>query len=160
MPGYGMPMPGWGAPAYGQPPGYGQRDYGQRRGYGQSGYGMQPYRQPGRAGQAYGQSAAPGGYGGATAAPTPSDNAAAESGDTVSVSGMQFQPATLKVEQGETVTWNFPDAVPHTVTARNGNFSSVRMMSGGTFEHTFDEPGEYAYYCSVHPNMTGTIIVE
>jgi plastocyanin len=121
---------------------------------------MQPYRQPGRAGQAYGQSAAPGGYGGATAAPTASDDAAAESGDTVSVSGMQFQPATLTVEQGETVTWNFPDAVPHTVTARNGNFSSVRMMSGGTFEHTFDEPGEYAYYCSVHPNMTGTIIVE
>jgi len=62
------------------------------------------------------------------------------------------------------VIWNNIDSAAHTVTSGipgspDGIFDSGMVLSGGTFEFTFTEPGEYDYYCMVHPWMTGKVMV-
>lgn len=88
--------------------------------------------------------------------------------NTVIVSGMQFQPQRITVHAGDTVTWEFRDnGVPHDVTSADGNGVSAAnplLDSGhktrGQYTHTFDDPGTYDYMCTVHPRMTGSVIVE
>lgn len=69
-----------------------------------------------------------------------------------------FVPETIRVQQGETVTWYNDDVIEHTITG--DGFDSGAIARNATFSHTFDEPGEFAFACSVHPAMTGTVIVE
>jgi plastocyanin len=68
------------------------------------------------------------------------------------------------IDQGDTVTWTFADAEPHTVTSDTGAFSSGAQQVGGTYAFTFNTPGTYAYHCEVHgapgAGMHGTIIVQ
>jgi len=75
-----------------------------------------------------------------------------------------FIPSTIEVGPGTTVTWENNDIVPHTVTSgttgsATGEFDSGLSMAGTTFEHTFDEVGEYPYFCMVHPWMVGMVLV-
>jgi len=76
-----------------------------------------------------------------------------------------FVPYSLQVRVGDTVIWNNVDTAAHTVTSGNisdgvdGVFDSSLFMSGTTFEFTFDEAGEYPYFCMVHPWMTGEVVV-
>ena len=85
----------------------------------------------------------------------------ADSGNGVRIGGMRFQPATVKVTAGETVTWTNSDGMPHTVTAISGGaFRSSRLSRAGSFSHTFDQPSTYEYYCELHPSMRGTVVVE
>lgn len=76
-----------------------------------------------------------------------------------------FIPADVAINVGETVTWSNDDTAAHTVTSGitadgpDGNFDSSLVMSGDTFSHTFDEAGEYDYYCMVHPWMAGKVQV-
>jgi len=76
-----------------------------------------------------------------------------------------FIPYSLQVRVGDTVIWNNVDTAAHTVTSGNisdgvdGIFDSSLFMSGTTFEFTFDEAGEYPYFCMVHPWMTGEVVV-
>lgn len=85
----------------------------------------------------------------------------AVSGTSVAIKNMQFQPATIKVKSGESVTWINSSAMPHTVTSTDGGkIASQTLGNGGAFQHTFTEPGTYTYICSLHPSMTGTVIVE
>ena len=84
-----------------------------------------------------------------------------------------FKPADLEVESGTTVTWTQRDTAPHTVTSGSieqgsagvtqqpdGRFDSGRLAAGETFEHTFEEPGTYPFFCSLHPaTMRGEIRV-
>lgn len=86
----------------------------------------------------------------------------ASAGDeVVRIGGMRFEPSVLRVEAGETVTWRQQDRMPHTVTGRGDQGPrSGRLGAGGSFSHTFTEPGTYEYYCSLHPSMTGTVVVE
>ena len=76
-----------------------------------------------------------------------------------------FIPAEVSVSVGETVTWSNDDSAAHTVTSGipsegpDGIFDSSLFMASTTFEHTFDEAGEYDYFCMVHPWMTGKIQV-
>jgi len=76
-----------------------------------------------------------------------------------------FIPYSLQVKVGDTVIWNNVDTAAHTVTSGNisdgvdGIFDSSLFMSGTTFEFTFDEAGEYPYFCMVHPWMTGEVVV-
>ena len=76
-----------------------------------------------------------------------------------------FIPAQVSISVGETVTWSNDDTAAHTVTSGlpaegpDGNFDSSLFMAGTTFDHTFDEAGEYDYFCMVHPWMIGTISV-
>ena len=78
---------------------------------------------------------------------------------TVSISAMKFASQTVVVSVGGTVTWMHDDTPPHDVTS-DGNFASSILNAGDTFSQTFTEPGTYNYYCSVHPGMRGTVIVQ
>ena len=71
-----------------------------------------------------------------------------------------FAPAVLTVAAGTTVTWTNADDDPHTVTATGKTFHSTALDTGGKYSFTFTRPGEYAYFCSLHPHMIGKIIVK
>jgi plastocyanin len=77
----------------------------------------------------------------------------------VTIDNFTFTPAELKLKVGDTVTWSNHDDIPHTVVSA-GKFRSKAMDTDGTFSFTFTAAGEYKYFCSLHPHMTGTIKVE
>jgi plastocyanin len=70
-----------------------------------------------------------------------------------------FNPESLQVQVGDTVTWTNNGDVAHTVTADDGSVDSGDLQSGDTFSYTFDTPGTFSYLCTPHPWMTGTIVV-
>lgn len=76
----------------------------------------------------------------------------------VTVEGMQFQPASVTVARGETVTWTNRDAVPHTATAA-GKFDSGNIAPGKSFSRRMEQAGEFDYVCTYHPGMKGKVIV-
>lgn len=77
----------------------------------------------------------------------------------VHIDNFVFEPAQLTVKVGQTVTWTNRDDIPHTVVCA-GKFRSKTMDTDGTFSFTFTSAGEYKYFCSLHPHMTGVIKVE
>jgi len=79
--------------------------------------------------------------------------------NTVSIDNLSYNPSSLTITVGETVTWSNDDALDHTVTSED-MFDSGLLSSGDTFEYTFDEAGTFDYTCTIHPSMQGTIIVE
>jgi plastocyanin len=82
-------------------------------------------------------------------------------GTDVSMEGIAFVPAEVTVPVGGTVTWTNNDSVPHDVTADSFSSGEPGGMAGGdTFEHTFEEAGNFDYVCTVHPGMEGTVTVE
>ena len=80
-------------------------------------------------------------------------------GNQVTIDGFAFEPASLTVTAGTTVTWTNRDEEPHTVAASDGSFHSPGMGTGGTFTHTFSAAGTFDYVCSIHPMMHGTVVV-
>ncbi|MTV14450.1 MULTISPECIES: cupredoxin family copper-binding protein [Bradyrhizobium] len=76
----------------------------------------------------------------------------------VHIDNFSFTPPQLDVKVGTTVTWTNRDDIPHTVVCA-GKFRSKTMDTDGTFSFTFTEPGEYKYFCSLHPHMTGSVKV-
>jgi plastocyanin len=80
-------------------------------------------------------------------------------GNAVSISVSAYKPATITVAPGMTVTWTNNDPVVHTVTADDSSWDSGDLSQGQTFSRTFDTAGTYAYHCTVHPWMVGTVIV-
>lgn len=83
-------------------------------------------------------------------------------GPVVQVANMAYAPSTITVRAGDTVTWNFDDrGVTHDVVGVGAAKSVLRsrLMQTGTFTYTFTEPGTYEYTCSLHPDMTGTVVV-
>lgn len=83
----------------------------------------------------------------------------AQDHDEVTIVDFAFEPTTLDVSAGATVSWTNTGQVVHTVTADNGAFNSGEMSPGATVTGTFDTPGTYTYHCSIHASMTGTLIV-
>jgi amicyanin len=77
----------------------------------------------------------------------------------VKIGNFTFGPQELKVKAGTTVTWTNEDDIPHTVVSLN-NFRSKVLDTEGAYAFTFTTPGTYKYFCSLHPHMTGTIVVE
>jgi plastocyanin len=83
--------------------------------------------------------------------------------DASSLTTDAFSPNPIQVSVGTTVTWTNNDAEPHTVNA--GEYATPSRLfdsyipPAGTFQHTFTEPGEYPYFCILHPNMVGTVEV-
>lgn len=72
-----------------------------------------------------------------------------------------FVPPEISVSsEGNIVSWTNDDSTEHTITADDGSFDSGPISSGDTFDNTFDEPGDFGYHCSIHPFMTGVVIVE
>lgn len=105
----------------------------------------------------------------ATSTPAGTD-ADAAGGHTVEVVDFAFSPATLEITAGSEVTWTNEDSFSHTVTAGTpdeptGEFDeplgdpTAHEGKDATFTRTFDEPGTYAYFCDLHPSMTGEIVV-
>jgi plastocyanin len=86
-------------------------------------------------------------------------NTAAQGGAAVSIVDFAFQPASIEVPVGSTVTWTNTGAVPHTVTSDSGAFDSGQLSPGASFSQTFDTAGTFTYHCSIHPQMTGTVVV-
>lgn len=78
----------------------------------------------------------------------------------VAIKGFAFVPQVITVAPGTTVTWTNADEDPHTVTANDKSFHSTAMDTTERFSVTFTHPGEFAYFCSLHPHMTGRIIVK
>lgn len=80
----------------------------------------------------------------------------------VSIDNFTFTPALLKVRRGTTVVWTNRDDIPHTVTSADGGktFRSAPLDTDDRFSFTFTRPGRYSYFCSLHPMMQGTIVVE
>jgi plastocyanin len=70
-----------------------------------------------------------------------------------------YDPNPIEVEVGETVTWVNDDSAPHTATANDRIFDSGVLSKGDAFSFTFEKAGEYSYYCDVHPNMVGSVVV-
>jgi plastocyanin len=94
----------------------------------------------------------------------------------VAIAGKAFEPSTITIAQGDTVTWTVTESIgePHSVTSGTpqdsgkifdsgtaGNNNSFKLRDvGATYEHTFNEAGEFLYYCVVHPaDMTGKVVV-
>jgi plastocyanin len=99
----------------------------------------------------------------ASAAPAEGTAAAPEAApDQVVIDNFAYQPATLTVKAGTKVTWVNRDDVPHTATstARPKRFDSRTLDTDDQFSHVFTAPGTYEYFCAVHPNMTGRVIVK
>jgi plastocyanin len=77
----------------------------------------------------------------------------------VMIDNFTFEPQQLTVKVGATVTWKNRDDIPHTVVSA-GKFRSKTMDTDDSFSFTFTASGDYKYFCSLHPHMTGMIKVE
>lgn len=73
--------------------------------------------------------------------------------------GLSFDPSQIITPVESTVFWTNEDAIEHTVTSDEGLFDSGPISPGDTFDNTFDSTGEFGYHCSIHPFMTGVVIV-
>jgi len=98
---------------------------------------------------------------GATSAPVvvPPTSAPVGAETKVKISNFAFNPSTLEVKAGTTVTWTNEDSASHTVAADDGSFTSASLNQGDSFSFTFDKAGSYSYHCGVHPSMKATITV-
>ena len=78
----------------------------------------------------------------------------------VKIDNFVFGPQTVTVPVGTTVTWTNVDDIPHTAVSTDGVFKSKVMDTDEKFSYTFTKTGTYSYYCSVHPKMTGKVVVQ
>jgi len=97
-----------------------------------------------------------GGSGGFTASAEQAQTSSAE----VKIDNFSFGPGALTVAAGTTVTWTNRDDIPHTVVSEDKVFKSKVLDTDEKFSFTFAKPGTYGYFCSVHPKMTGKVVVQ
>ena len=77
----------------------------------------------------------------------------------VVVDSFSFAPTMAAVPAGSTITWTNRDDVPHNIVSTERTFKSPVLDTDEQFSHTFEAPGTYTYYCSIHPKMTGQVVV-
>ena len=78
----------------------------------------------------------------------------------VKIDNFSFSPATINVPVGTTITWTNRDDIPHTVVSDDKVFKSKVLDTDEKFSFTFGKPGTYPYFCSIHPKMTGKVVVQ
>jgi plastocyanin len=78
---------------------------------------------------------------------------------TIAIRHYEFSPSVLTVEPGTTVTWVNEDDTPHTIAANGKAFRSAALDTNDRFSFSFGQPGEFTYYCTIHPMMVGKIVV-
>lgn len=78
----------------------------------------------------------------------------------VKIDNFSFAPATINVAAGTTVTWTNRDDIPHTVVSDDKVFRSKALDTDEKFSYVFSKPGTYPYFCSIHPKMTGKVVVQ
>jgi plastocyanin len=88
-----------------------------------------------------------------------SNRAGAQDSASVDIADFTFGPGSVTITAGATVTWTNSDSAPHTATGDGGAFDTGTIDPGGSASITFDTPGTYTYICSIHPDMTGTVVV-
>jgi plastocyanin len=93
-------------------------------------------------------------------AQTPEAAAPTTTAAEVRVDNFTFSPPILTVTAGATVTWINGDDIPHIIAAKDRSFRSKALDTDDRFSFTFTAPGEYDYFCSLHPHMTGKIVVK
>lgn len=86
--------------------------------------------------------------------------AGAAEGVTVRIDNFTFGPEAVTVAPGTEVTWINGDDIPHTVVAQDKSFRSKTLDTEDSYKHVFNAAGEYPYFCSLHPHMTGKIVVK
>lgn len=87
------------------------------------------------------------------------DGTSEDNGTEISIEGFAFEPSTLEVEAGTTVTVVNNGSATHTWTSTDGEWDSDDLDQGASFSHTFDEAGTFDYRCDIHTSMTGTVTV-
>ena len=97
---------------------------------------------------------------GAGTSAAPAATTVSSAANTISLKDMAFTPGTEQVAVGTTVTWVNNDTVQHTVTSDTKLFDSGPMNPGDKFTYTFTQAGSFAFHCSIHTSMTGTITVQ
>jgi len=85
--------------------------------------------------------------------------AASAADAVVKIDNFTFEPQTLTVPVGTTVTWQNDDDIPHLVSEKDGKFKSKALDTGDKFTQQFTTAGTVEYYCAIHPHMTGKIVV-
>ena len=78
----------------------------------------------------------------------------------VKIDNFSFGPGTLTVPVGTTVTWTNRDDIPHTVVSTEGVFKSKVLDTDEKYSFTFSKAGTFPYFCSIHPKMTGKVVVQ
>jgi plastocyanin len=78
----------------------------------------------------------------------------------VKIDNFVFGPQTITVPVGTTVTWTNADDIPHTSVSTEGVFKSKVLDTDEKFSYTFTKAGTYPYYCTIHPKMIGTVVVQ
>jgi plastocyanin len=86
--------------------------------------------------------------------------AAPPAATSVQIDNFTFKDPVVTVKPGTTVLWTNRDDIPHTVVSKDGLFKSKVLDTGDKFSFTFVKPGQFGYYCSIHPHMTGMIVVK
>ena len=94
------------------------------------------------------------------ALPSSSAKAPQPASAEVKVDNFSFGPATLTVAVGTTVTWTNRDDIPHTIVSTDKAFKSKVLDTDEKFSFTFSKAGTYPYFCSIHPKMTGSVVVQ
>jgi plastocyanin len=90
----------------------------------------------------------------------PSAVAAPATTETVKIDNFTFAPQRLTVKVGTTVSWTNEDDIPHTVASTSNTFRSKVLDTDDKYSFAFTTAGSFEYFCSLHPHMTGTIVVE
>ncbi len=78
----------------------------------------------------------------------------------IGIKDFMYTPMTVTVTQGTTVLWINLDDIPHTVVEKNKAWRSGALDTNDTYNHTFDQPGTYEYFCGLHPQMVAKVIVK
>jgi plastocyanin len=81
-------------------------------------------------------------------------------GSTIAIHNFMFNPMSLVVPVGTTVSWKNLDGEPHTIRSVDDTFRSGALDQNDSFSFKFDKPGTYKYTCSIHPQMVATIVVK
>jgi plastocyanin len=90
--------------------------------------------------------------------PTPAPAVASKTYN-VSIQSFAFSQKSINIKKGDTVVWTNKDSAPHTVTGGNGGPASGTLNTGGTYSFTFNSTGTFNYKCTIHPSMTGSVVV-
>ncbi|MES2155202.1 MAG: plastocyanin/azurin family copper-binding protein [bacterium] len=90
---------------------------------------------------------------------TTTSNPSGDQNSAVAIRDFNFNPTTVNIHKGSAVPWTNTGGATHTVTANDGSFDSGNIAAGGSYSHTFDAVGTFAYHCKLHASMTGTITV-
>lgn len=90
--------------------------------------------------------------------PTQSSDQTKNASVTINIQNFAFNPASVTISKGTTITWTNNDSAPHQI--KSATFNSSQLSKGQTFSFTFNDAGTFDYSCAIHPSMLGKIIVQ